>query len=92
MVMTEARLHGADVHDRIPVVLRREDWGDWLGGPRDEAGLLCRPYPGGMVVERNGEPSLRRRSECSAIRRDAHIDTLDPTDTILSRSLWQTRN
>ncbi len=40
--------------------LRREDWGDWLDGPPDAAGLLCRPYPELMVVERTAESWVRR--------------------------------
>lgn len=55
MVMTEACQHVADVHDRMPVILKRQDWADWLDGPPDAAGLLCRPYPELMVVERTGE-------------------------------------
>lgn len=45
MVMTEACRHVADVHDRMPVILARTDWSDWLNGAPDAAGLLCRPYP-----------------------------------------------
>lgn len=60
MVMTEACIHVADVHDRMPVILRREDWGDWLDGPPDAAGLLCRPYPELMTVERTSDPWVRR--------------------------------
>lgn len=55
MVMTEACLHVADVHDRMPVILRRSDWDDWLDGAPDAAGLLCRPYPDLMVVDRTAE-------------------------------------
>lgn len=60
MVMTEACVHVADVHDRMPVILRPQDWGDWLGGPPDAAALLCRPYPDLMVVNRTAEPWVRR--------------------------------
>ena len=60
MVMTEACIHVADVHDRMPVILRREDWADWLDGPPDHAGLLCRPYPDLMVKERTADPWVRR--------------------------------
>jgi putative SOS response-associated peptidase YedK len=60
MVMTEACIHVADVHDRMPVILRREDWSDWLDGPPDAAGLLCRPYPDLMVVDRTDDPWVRR--------------------------------
>ena len=71
MVMTEARepasMVGVDgravekpVHDRMPAILPREDWADWLDGPPDAAGLLCRPYELGMRVERTGEAWVRR--------------------------------
>ena len=71
MVMTEAcepaSLVGLDgralqtgVHDRMPAILPREDWADWLDGPPDAAGLLCRPYELGMTVLRTEEPWVRR--------------------------------
>jgi putative SOS response-associated peptidase YedK len=60
MVMTEACIHVADVHDRMPVILRREDWGDWLDGPPDGASLLCRPYPDLMVCDRTRDSWVRR--------------------------------
>ena len=60
MVMTEACQHVASVHDRMPVILKREDWADWLDGAPDQAGLLCRPYPELMAVERTGETWVRR--------------------------------
>lgn len=55
MLMTEACIHVADVHDRMPVILRRDDWNDWLDGPPDDAKLLCRPYPDLMVLNRTDE-------------------------------------
>ena len=61
MVMTEACIHVADVHDRMPVILRPSDWSDWLDGPPDAAGLLCRPYPDMMVIERTAQPWVARR-------------------------------
>jgi putative SOS response-associated peptidase YedK len=60
MVMTEACIHVADVHDRMPVILRRQDWADWLDGAPDAAGLLCRPYPNLMAKERTSDPWVRR--------------------------------
>lgn len=65
MVMTEACIHVADVHDRMPVILRRSDWGDWLDGPPDHATLLCRPYPDLMVKERSDESWVRRHADVS---------------------------
>jgi len=71
MVMTEAcepaSLVGLDgrafekpVHDRMPAILPRGDWADWLDGPPDAAGLLCRPYELGIRVERTVEAWVRR--------------------------------
>ena len=60
MVMTEACQHVAGVHDRMPVILKPGDWADWLDGAPDDAGLLCRPYPELMVVERTEESWVRR--------------------------------
>lgn len=65
MVMTEACIHVADVHDRMPVILRREDWGDWLDGATDAAELLCRPYPDLMVKVRTADPWVRRATSAS---------------------------
>ncbi len=60
MVMTEACIHVADVRDRMPVIVRREDWASWLEGPADAARVLCRPYPEVMQVRRTDELWLRR--------------------------------
>ena len=62
MVMTEACIHVADVHDRMPVILKSEDWTDWLDGAPDDAALLCRPYPDLMVRTRTTDPWTRRAS------------------------------
>ena len=60
MLMTEACEHVAGVRDRMPAILPREDWADWLDGPPDAAGLLCRPWELGMTVLRTEEPWVRR--------------------------------
>jgi putative SOS response-associated peptidase YedK len=60
MVMTEACEHVAGVHDRMPAILPREDWADWLDGPPDAAGLLCRPWELSMIVERTTEAWVKR--------------------------------
>jgi putative SOS response-associated peptidase YedK len=62
MVMTEACIHVADVHDRMPVILARNSWGDWLDGAPDDARLLCQPYPADMVVRRTSDSWVRRQS------------------------------
>ena len=60
MVMTEACEHVQGVHDRMPAILPREDWADWLDGEPDAAGLLCRPFEGVMTVEHTEEAWVRR--------------------------------
>ena len=60
MVITEACIHVADVHDRMPVILKREDWADRFDGAPDDAGVLCRPYPDMMVKERTAGAWVRR--------------------------------
>ena len=60
MVMTEACLHVQGVHDRMPVILDRDTWSDWLDGAPDDARLLCQPYPADMVVRRTDEAWVKR--------------------------------
>lgn len=59
MVVTEACVHVADVHDRMPVILPRHTWADGLDGPPDDARLLCQPYPAEMTVRRTADPWVR---------------------------------
>lgn len=60
MVMTEAGACIQGVHDRMPVVLHRDTWPDWLDGPPDNARTLCQPYPADMRVRRTTDPWVKR--------------------------------
>lgn len=60
MVMTEACIHVTDVHDRMPVILARDTWSDWLDGPPEAARFLCQTYPDEMIVTRTAEPWVKR--------------------------------
>lgn len=60
MVMAEACIHVADVHDRMPVILNRDSWSDWLDGSPDAARLLCQPYPADMIVRRTTDAWVKR--------------------------------
>jgi putative SOS response-associated peptidase YedK len=60
MVMTEACVHVQGVHDRMPVILQRETWTDWLHGPPDDVRLLCQPYPADMTVRRTADLWVKR--------------------------------
>ena len=60
MIMTEAAPEVKRVHDRSPVVLARGDWDAWLKGEADEAKALCRPWHGGLEVDRTQQAWVRR--------------------------------
>ena len=55
MVRTGACIHTAGIHDRMPVILRRDQQAQWTDGTSDEARALCLPYACGMVIERSTE-------------------------------------
>ncbi len=56
MIMTEANDIVAPAHDRMPVLLPREDWSTWLGDDPAAARALCRPYSGALAVDRSSTP------------------------------------
>lgn len=60
MVMTEACIHVAGVHDRMPVILPPDQWSTWTSGPSEAARELCVPYGGVMTVNRTVDPWVRR--------------------------------
>lgn len=61
MVMTGANEAVRPVHDRMPVILPPDSWAQWLDGEPAAALALCRPYAGGITVDRTGEPWAGRR-------------------------------
>lgn len=44
-VMTDNALELAEIHDRSPVILARDDWQTWLTAPLDQLGRFDRPWP-----------------------------------------------
>ena len=56
MIMTEANPQVAPVHNRMPVILPRESWEQWLDGTPQDAFQLCVPYAEALSVERTDEP------------------------------------
>lgn len=62
MVMTDSCPQMAEAHDRMPVILRRDNWSTWTSGRLDEAIHLCRPWDGGLEVSRTAEPWAALRS------------------------------
>lgn len=52
MVMTASSPQMAEVHDRMPVILHREDWACWTGSDAAAAMRLVRTSPGELVIDR----------------------------------------
>ena len=49
-VMTDANVDIASVHDRMPVILHRDEWGTWLHGSFEECcALKNRVFPVGLI-------------------------------------------
>jgi putative SOS response-associated peptidase YedK len=55
MVMVDGSNQMAEVHDRMPLILHRDDWVRWSDGSPQEAFELCRTWGGELSVERSGE-------------------------------------
>ena len=55
MVMVDGCPQMAEVHDRMPVVLARESWEQWLAGTPAEAFALCQTCPDELAVDRTAE-------------------------------------
>lgn len=55
MVMADSCADMADVHDRMPVILRPGDWASWTTGSPETAAALCRTWPGQLVADHTRE-------------------------------------
>lgn len=62
MVMVDGAPEMAEVNDRMPVILRREDWATWLAGAPAAAFALCRTWSGGLATEKTAERWGKGRS------------------------------
>jgi putative SOS response-associated peptidase YedK len=60
MIITEASVQVAAVHNRMPVIVERQDWQRWLYGSPDDAQRLCTPFAGAMHIERTQQPWVAR--------------------------------
>ena len=60
MVMTDAGQATAEVHDRVPVILKQEDEEAWTAGEPDEAFALCRPWTDAINIDRTTDSWVRR--------------------------------
>ena len=55
MVMVDGSAQMADIHDRMPLILARENWCRWTAGEPEEALALCRTWEGQLAVDRSAE-------------------------------------
>ncbi|WP_322099024.1 SOS response-associated peptidase [Novosphingobium terrae] len=55
MVMVEGSPQMAEVHDRMPVILHREQWETWLHAPPADAFALCKTWLGKLVIEQTND-------------------------------------
>lgn len=55
MVMTDSSPQMADVHDRMPVILRRDDWAQWTEGAPPDAFALVQTWLGDLAVDRTAD-------------------------------------
>ncbi|MAL00176.1 MAG: hypothetical protein CL807_01140 [Citromicrobium sp.] len=56
MIMTEANPQVAPIHNRMPVILPRDNWAQWLEGTPQEAYRLCAPFAQPLAIDRTDEP------------------------------------
>ena len=56
MVMTDAGGLAKELHTRMPVLLAKDDWGQWTDGSPEGAFALCRPWDGELVLDRTKVP------------------------------------
>lgn len=60
MVMTDSEGSAAqEVHSRMPVLLRRQDYEGWVSGAPEEARALCKAYEGDITIEHTDQPWVR---------------------------------
>jgi putative SOS response-associated peptidase YedK len=52
MIITEAAGNAAKVHNRMPVIISKDDYEGWMQQPISEAIALCVPWTGLLSVER----------------------------------------
>ncbi len=60
MVISDANEQAAPIHDRMPVIVGRQDWQTYLTGSARDAFKLCQPWQGEMTIERTEQPWVAR--------------------------------
>ena len=60
MVMTDSAGSAAeDVHSRMPVLLRRQDYEGWVSGSPEDARALCKAWAGDLIIDRTDQPWVK---------------------------------
>ncbi len=60
MVMTDSAGSAAEnVHSRMPVLLRREDYERWVTGSPEDAKALCKAWNGDLTIDATDQPWTR---------------------------------
>ena len=60
MVMTDPNRQTAEIHNRMPVILKAEEQDLWSRGSPQEAFTLCRPFQGDLAIDRTTAPWVSR--------------------------------
>ena len=55
VIVTEPSEQVRQVHDRMPVILHRDEHEAWLKASPQEAVAMCRPYDGHLHIERTDQ-------------------------------------
>ena len=55
MVMVDSAPAMAEVHDRMPVILARDNWEQWISGSIDHALDLCQTWRGPLLADHTGD-------------------------------------
>lgn len=55
IIVTEPSEQVSQVHDRMPVILEADRYGEWLTGDPEAALALCRPYDGELSIDRTDQ-------------------------------------
>lgn len=67
MVMVDGCADMAEVHDRMPTILRAKDWRQWTDGTPEEAFALCKVWDGPILVDRTPEEWSKRSGAAATL-------------------------
>ena len=62
MVMADGCPAIAEIHDRMPVILKPQQWELWVRGTPEEALALCCSWDGALSLDKTAEPWAKPRA------------------------------